>query len=110
MDKLTNSQLKEQIARWQLLIAQEGIRLSGGEVVPDKFFHVLLGVGYSTFKKMHSGQDSIRAIQPYTAKTIRYLNKLNAKVFLKEVRRAIIEYENLQSSFPATSAVAKRIS
>lgn len=92
MDKLTNEQFKQQIARWQLLIAQASITLPNGEALPDKFFHVFLGVGYSTFKKMLSGKESIREIQPYTAKTIRFLNKLEPTVFLDEIRLAIPEY------------------
>lgn len=92
MEKLTNEQFKEQIGRWQLLIAQASITLPNGDVLPDKFFHVFLGVGYSTFKKMVSGKDSIREIQPYTARTIRFLNKLEPTVFLDEIRLAITEY------------------
>ncbi len=92
MDKLTNEQFKQQIARWQLVIAQAQITLPNGDVLPDKFFHVFLGVGYSTFKKMVCGKDSIREIQPYTAKTIRFLNKLDTKVFLDEIRLAIADY------------------
>jgi hypothetical protein len=107
MDKLTNVQFKEQIARWQLLIAQAGIKLPAGDEIPDKFFHVMLGVGYSTFKKMHSGQASIRPIQPYTVKTIRYLNKLKPNVFLEEVRRAITEYEALYSIHPLQASYPK---
>lgn len=92
MEKLTNKQFKEQVDRWQLLISQANITLPNGESLPDKFFHVFLGVGYSTFKKMVSGQGSIRPIQPYTAKTIRYINKLEPNVFLDEIRLAIPEY------------------
>jgi hypothetical protein len=97
--KLTNEQFKQQIALWQLLITQAGITLASGENVPDKFFHVFLGVGYSTFKKMFSGQNSIRPIQPYTIKTIRYINKLEPTVFLDQVRNTISEYENSLNSY-----------
>lgn len=92
MEKLTNEQFKQQIDRWQLLIAQATITLPSGSPLPDKFFHVFLGVGYSTFKKMVNGKESIREIQPYTARTIRFLNKLEPNVFLDEVRLAIPEY------------------
>jgi len=95
MDKLTNEQFKAQIDRWQLLAAQANITLPGGDALPDKFYHVLLGVGYSTFKKMLSGQDSIRPIQPYTAKHVRVLNKLDANTFLDELRLTIPEYLNI---------------
>jgi hypothetical protein len=92
MKELTNEQFKTQIGRWQLLIAQGNITLPNGEPVPDKFFHLFLGVGYSTFKKMISGKDSMRKIQPYTARTIRFVNKLAPNVFLDEIRQTIPEY------------------
>jgi hypothetical protein len=44
---------------------------------------------------MLSGQDSIREIQPYTAKTIHFLNQLPPSVFLDEIRHAIPEYTAL---------------
>jgi hypothetical protein len=56
---------------------------------------------------MHSGQASIRPIQPYTVKTIRYLNKLKPNVFLEEVRRAITEYEALYSVHPLQASYPK---
>jgi hypothetical protein len=92
---MTNVEFREQVGRWKLLINQVGITLPNGDEVPDKFFHVFLGVGYSTFKKMVSGQDSARKIQLYTFKTIRFLNKLESNVFLDEVRLAIPEYTAL---------------
>jgi len=95
MDKLTNEQFKEQIDLWQSLISQTNITLSDGSPLPNKFFHIFLGVGYSTFKKMISGKDSIREIQPYTAKTIRFINKLEPNVFLEEIRIAVIEYDEI---------------
>jgi hypothetical protein len=95
MDNMTNEQFIEQIERWQLLLSQTNITLSNGEPLPNKFFHVFLGVGYSTFKKMVSGKDSIREIQPYTSKTIRFINKLDPTVLLEEIRIAVIEYEKV---------------
>jgi hypothetical protein len=95
MHKLTNEQFKKQIAHWQSLIENAQITLPNGDELPNKFFHVFLGVGYSTFKKMLSGQDSIREIQPYTAKTIHFLNQLPPSVFLDEIRHAIPEYTAL---------------
>jgi hypothetical protein len=92
---MTNIEFREQIGRWKRLINQVGITLPNGDEVPDKFFHVFLGVGYSTFKKMVSGQDSARKFQPYTFKTIRFLNKIEPNVFLDEVRLAIPEYTAL---------------
>ncbi|WP_339145254.1 hypothetical protein [Pseudoalteromonas galatheae] len=94
MDKITNEEFKQQIERWQAQIALADIRLPNGEALPDKFFHLFLGVGYSTFKKMISGKESIREIQPYTARTIRFLNKLDDQVFLSEIRLCIPHYIN----------------
>lgn len=89
---MTNDEFREKIKSWKLQISHAGIVLPDGEHLPDKFFHVLLGVGYSTFKKMLSGQDSMRPIQPYTAKHVRVLSKLDTNVFLDEVRQTIPEY------------------
>lgn len=92
---MTNTAFREQIGRWKLLINQAGITLPGGEALPDKFFHVLLGVGYSTFKKMLSGKESMRPIQLYTAKHVLVLNKLEATTFLDEIRLTLLEYLDL---------------
>ena len=97
MNKITNEQFKTQIEQWQKIIIQNNITLVSGEPVPNKFFHVFLGVGYSTFKKMVSGKDTIREIQPYTAKTIRFVNKLEHNTFLDEIRLAILEYNEIYS-------------
>mgnify|MGYP005987788975 CR=1 FL=1 len=92
MEKLTNEEFKNQIARWQELITEHGITLPSGEPIPDKLFHVFLGVGYSTFKKMISGQDSQRNIQPYTVKAVRFINRLELTVFFEEIRNCIPVY------------------
>ena len=92
MDKLTNKQFKKQIDRWQLLIAQTPITLPNGKPLPDKFFHIFLGVGLSTFRKMMSSKSSNRTIQPYTVKTIHFLKKIDANTFLEEIRLTIPEY------------------
>lgn len=92
MKELTNEQFKSQVDRWQLHIAQASITLPNGDPVPDKIFHLFLGVGYSTFKKMMSCKNSARKIQPYTANTIAFVNKLSTEVFLDEIRKIIPEF------------------
>ncbi|WP_390241961.1 hypothetical protein [Vibrio sp. R78045] len=89
---MTNQEFKQQISNWQSLITQANVTLSDGQPLPDKFFHVFLGVGSSTFRKMINGQDSMREIQPYTARTVRFINKLEPTVFLDEVRLCIPQY------------------
>jgi hypothetical protein len=88
MRTLSNADFARQIAQWKRVIVQAGITLPQGEALPDKFFHVFLGVGYSTFKKMLKGRD----IQPYTIKTIGFVNQLPPAVFLDAVRGTIPEY------------------
>ena len=95
MHKLTNTEFKAQIACWQALIAQANITLPNGSPLPNQFFHVFLGIGKSTFKKMVNGQYSMRDIQPYTAKTVQFLNRLKTTVFLDEIRLALPEYVRL---------------
>lgn len=95
MTALTNEQFRKQIENWQEQIAKANIKLPNGEPLPDKFFHVFLGVGYSTFKKMVSGNDSRRVIQPYTARTVRFIKLLDNDVFLGEVKLVIPEYIKL---------------
>ena len=92
MNTITNKEFRLQIMKWQALIKKAEITLPNGEPLPDKFFHFFLGVGYSTFKKMLSGKGSMREIQTYTARTIYFLNKLDTKVFLEEIRIMIPEY------------------
>ena len=46
MNELTNKHFIEQIAKWKDIVAQSDITLPGGRPIPDKFFHVFLGVGY----------------------------------------------------------------
>jgi hypothetical protein len=97
MHNLTNKQFKEQIGCWQALISQAKITLPNGSPLPNQFFHVFLGIGKSTFKKMVSGQDSMRDIQSYTSKTVHFLNRLESDVFLEEICLSIQEYSILYS-------------
>ncbi|MFV8386643.1 hypothetical protein ACNO5E_21300 [Vibrio parahaemolyticus] len=95
---MTNSEFKAQIAEWKALIEGANIRLPGNRPVPDKFFHVFLGIGSSTFRKMINGQDSMRVVQHYTARTVHFINQLAPEVFLREVQSTIPEYMKLYHS------------
>ncbi|MBE8232119.1 MAG: hypothetical protein HAW67_00175, partial [Endozoicomonadaceae bacterium] len=85
MKTITNEQFIEYLERWKLIITQAGIVLPNGNPVHDKFFHVFLGLGYSTFKMLVSGQGSMRVIQPYVAKSINFADRLSKDAFLEEV-------------------------
>lgn len=95
MNTQTNEQFKEQIAIWQLLALENKVKLNSGLKLPDKCFHVFLGVGYSTFKKMLSSANSARPVPPYISKMIRYVNLLETNVFITELKLAVVEYHKL---------------
>lgn len=92
MATLTNEQFAEQIKKWLAIAAKEDIKLPNGRALPAKVFHVFLGVGYSTFKMMYTGELSKRDVQPYIAKTIHFINLLDEKTLIKEIRASLAEY------------------
>lgn len=89
---MTNTEFKNQIDKWVQLSNNAGLTMPNGSPVTKNVFHVVLGVGLSTFKKMMLGKKSMRPIQPYTEKHIRALTLLDESVFLDEVRLAISVY------------------
>lgn len=95
MKKLTNEEFRIVIKDWQKLAKIHNVTLPNGRPLPDKFYHVVLGVGYSTFKKMLSGKDSIRTIQNYTYKTVYYINLTETEKFISILRFNIDEYVEL---------------
>lgn len=95
MAELTNEQFKAQLVQWKSIMTENGLKVDGGRPIPDKFFHVFLGVSYSVLKMMVCGKSSLRKVQPYTAKTVHFINRLEKDVFLAEAKFAIKEYDNL---------------
>ncbi len=92
MASLTKEQLKDQIETWKSLSKKYDVRLSNGKYLPSKFYHVLLGVSYSTLKKIISGE---REIPKYTVELVSALNELSEKAFIKKLRSHIPEYTKL---------------
>ncbi|MEC4091611.1 hypothetical protein [Pseudoalteromonas rubra] len=89
---MTNDEFKTQIEAWLVVIETAGIRQPNGRPFPQQAFHVFFGVGLSTFKKMVSGQSSIREIQPYTARAVELARLLPEQAFLDQAKKALDEY------------------
>jgi hypothetical protein len=88
INTLTNEEFKAKVNEWQSIIAKAGLTLPDGKAIPDKFFHVFLGIGYSTFKKMMFNRD----IQFNTVRVIHFLSLLSDKALIKEFEKTIPLY------------------
>ncbi|OEE38275.1 hypothetical protein A1QO_02540 [Vibrio genomosp. F10 str. ZF-129] len=73
---MTNQEFRDQIAKWQALLTAANVTQSDGKPIPDKFFHIFLGLGFSTFTKLVNGKESLRPVPPYIAKMVRYIDRL----------------------------------
>lgn len=85
-------EFRELVGKWQGQLERVGVTLPDGKPLPDKFFHVFLGIGYSTFKAALTEQKSNKGISKQMGKTIRFLSKLPFPVFIEEARLAVKEY------------------
>lgn len=95
MNELTNEQFIEQITKWKDIVAQGNIMLPGGRPIPDKFYHVFLGIGYSTYRKLSNCDNPKGKVPLYTSRMVRFINKLEYSVFLDEIRLSLIDYVDI---------------
>lgn len=96
---MTNTEFLQYLESWKALAVNNGVTLSSGKPLPDKFWHVFLGYSESAYKKFKGYHVDSRGIKPYTAKHIKLLSSLPEKAFIKELRCTLPEFYEVYPQF-----------
>jgi len=90
---MTNTEYKELIENWTKLVNDSNITLSDHKPVPTLFWKTFLGITRSVHVEIMNGTYRRKEFSPGLIRTIHFVNLLEHRAFIDEVKLAIPLFE-----------------